>query len=104
MKYIVKRFRLTTVFKVAAIMGMVYGLISGIISILFWTAAMPFTTFFQKDPSLYGTLVFNGFIVNPIFSAIYMAIGATIVFGLYNFFSKRIGGIEIKINEQALQS
>ncbi|KYC51860.1 MAG: hypothetical protein AMQ22_01125 [Candidatus Methanofastidiosum methylothiophilum] len=98
MKYILKRFRLTTIFKVAAIVGLVYGLISGIISIVFWTVARPFTTIFQSDPSFYGSLVLNGIIVNPIFSAIYMAIAAAIVCGLYNFFSKRIGGIEINLN------
>jgi hypothetical protein len=32
----------------------------------------------------------------------FMAIATAIVFGLYNFFSKRIGGIEINLNSQSV--
>lgn len=102
MKGIVKRFKIVSVMRIAAFLGFITGIISGIISIIFWVAVSPFTTVIRGDPNFYGNLIVNNLLISPIFSAMFMIIAAAIVFGLYNFFSKRIGGIEINLNSRSV--
>lgn len=102
MRCIVKRFKIVSIMRMAAFLGFITGVIQGFLNILFWVIAMPFTTVYKDDPNLYGNLIANGLFISPIFAALYMAILAAIVFGLYNFFSKRIGGLEINLNRSLL--